>query len=754
MPVAPGTQFGPYQITAGLGAGGMGEVYRARDPRLERDVAIKVIRAGLLAEPEVRRRFRGEATALSRVNHPNVASVYDVGEQGDMDFLVMELIPGESLAERLRSGPLPATHLLPLALQLAEGMAAAHEAGIIHRDLKPANVRVTPEGRLKIVDFGLARELETPGGSELAATITSAGTTAGTLAYMAPELLGGGRADARSDVFALGIVLYEMATGRHPYPTESVIALVNAIANRPPAAPRTIRDDLPEGFDGVVLSAMRAEPSRRPATAGEVLAELRGLAASDTARPKARPPRRSKRGRVRSLAVLPLENLSGDAGQDFFADGITEALIADLAKIEGLRVISRTSAMRYKNARLPLPQIAAELSVDAVVEGTVIRAGDRVRITAQLIHAASDTLLWAESFDRDQSDILTLQSDAARAIAGEIRVKLTPRTRERLAVARRVNPAAYETYLRGRHLMNRRTEESLLRAMDHFRAAIDLDPTYPLAHVGLGDVHNLLGYHSLRAPGESFPRAKAAALRALEIDPDAGEAHTSLAYALHYHDWDWTAAEQEYRRGLDLSPSYPQASLWYLNLLASRGRFDEALEQSARTVVLDPLAAIGAMSESWILYFMRDYDRAIAVYERAIAIDPGFAAGYLWGSWSCILAGRHEQAVTMIKTALSLARQSPMMSLTLAYAHAYAGDQTRAREILDEMLALQEQRHIPAYLVAIAYDALGESARAWDWMERALAERSHWLVFLDVDARFDGFRGDPRYAGLRKAIGL
>jgi TolB-like protein/Tfp pilus assembly protein PilF len=452
--------------------------------------------------------------------------------------------------------------------------------------------------------------------------------------------------------------------------------------------------------------------------------------------------------------VLPLDNLSGDAAQDFFADGITETLIAELAKLEGLRVISRTSAMRYRGARRPLPEIAAELGVDAVVEGSVMRSGDRVRVTAQLIHAASDTHLWADSFDRELSDVLTLQSEAARAIADQIRVKLSPKSKARLAAARRVDPAAYEAYLRGRHHLNRRTEASLLKAADFFRQAIDADPTYALAHVGLGDVHNLLGYFSHRPPADSFARSQAAARRALELDPGLGEAHTSLAYALHYGFWDWRAAEDEYRKGIELSPNYPQGHLWYMNLLVAEARFDEALEQCARVRELDPIGAPAAAANSWVRYFMRDYDGAIAEYERVQDLDPSFGAGHLWFSWPLTQTRRFDEAIHELESARDIFGDAMIVGLTLARVQALAGDHAAARSELDAALAPSAKRHVPSYLVAFVHDALGESASAWEWLERAAEEHAHWLVFLDVDPRFDGFRSDPRFEALRRRVGI
>jgi TolB-like protein/Tfp pilus assembly protein PilF len=501
---------------------------------------------------------------------------------------------------------------------------------------------------------------------------------------------------------------------------------------------------------------MRRDPSGRHESAAALLADLKAVASGTVvpARRRARAPGRGGKARIRSLAVLPLDNLSGDASQDFFADGMTEALIASLARIEGLRVISRTSAMRFKGVRRPLPEIAAELGVDGVIEGSVARSGERVRITAELIHAASDTHLWGESFDRDLSDVLTLQSEAARAIADQIRIKLTPKTRARLAESRRVNPEAYDAFLRGRFYANRRTEDSLRRGREFLNDAIAKDPTYALAHVGLADVNNLLGYFSYQAPGVAFPRAKAAARYALELDPQLGEAHTSLGYAHLYHDWDWAASEREFLLGIELSPSYLQAHLWYLNVLTARRRFEEALAQGAKCLELDPLSLIANLSIGWVLYFMREYARSAAEFEKGREMDPTFAPTRLNLGWTYLQMGRHAEAVGEFEAAAQLAAQTPTMVLTLAHGVAAAGDRARARVLLDAVLAQDRERYVPSYLAAIACEALGERERAWEWLERAVAERSHWLVMLDLEPRFDPFRDDPRWGGIRRAVGV
>ncbi len=744
-----------YRLIEPIGAGAMGMIYRARDTRLERDVALKVLPAGLLADPVARRRFRAEALALSQLNHPNVATVFDFDSQEGVDFLVMELIPGRTLAELLEQGPVPASELLPLALQLAEGLAAAHERGVVHRDLKPANILVTPEGRLKILDFGLARHTAD---AENAPTVTSVqvGTIVGTMAYMAPEVLAGTQADARADVFASGIVLYQMATGRHPFPADTPSAVVHAILNREPDPPSAATPGLPAGLEAVIASAMRRDPAERPASGGDLLAALKAIA-SGTVAPipaRRRAPARAARTRIRSLAVLPLDNLSGDPSQDFFADGMTEALIASLARIDGLRVISRTSAMRFKGVRRPLPEIAAELGVDAVIEGSVARSGERVRITAELIHAASDTHLWGESFDRDLSDVLTLQSEAARAIADQIRIKLSPKSRARLAESRRVDPAAYEAFLQGRYHANRRTEESLRRGREHFNDAIARDPSYALAHVGLADVYNLLGYISGQAPGVVFPRAKAAARYALELEPQLGEAHISLAYVHLYYDWDWAASDREFLRGIELNPSYPQSHLWYANLLAARRRFEEALTQGGRCLELDPLSPIANLSQGWVRYFMHDYEQSAADLEKGRDVDPTFSPSRLFLGWTYLQMGRHADAVGEFEAAAQHAAHTPTTVLTLAHAAALGGDPARARSLYDEVLAQERERYVPSYLAAMVCEALGERERAWDWLERAVADRSHWLVFMDVEPRFDPFRSDSRWEWMRRAVGV
>ena len=747
-----GTRLSRYHILEQIGAGGMGVVYRARDERLERDVAIKVLSAGLLADEASRRRFRKEALALSQLSHPGIAVLHDFDTDGETDFLVMEYIPGATLDQRLASGPIPEPELARYAIQAAEGLAAAHDLGVIHRDLKPGNLRITPDGRLKILDFGLARVLDPAVRPGLAATQTEGHAVVGTLAYMAPEVLGGVGADSRSDVYSMGVVLYEMATGRAPFVEESGLALMYAVLNRTPPAPRTTNPSISPRLDAIILRAIDREPGRRYESARRLLDDLRDLAAAaeGSAETRGAP----GRDRIESLAVLPLENLSGDPTQEFFADGMTEALIADLAKIGSLKVISRTSAMRFKGVRKPLPEIARELRVDAIVEGSVVRGGDRVRISAQLIDARSDTHLWGESYERALGDVLSLQSEVARAIAGEVRIKLSPQADQRLARTPRVDPAAFEAYLKGRYCWNRRTEGDLRRAADYFRQAIERDPGYALAHVGLADAFNLQGFLNVLPPGEAFPRARAAALTAVQIDAQLGEAHNSLAYARLYHDWDWAEAERGFRRALELSPGYSVAHQWYMNLLATQGRFDEALQEGMKARELDPFSVITTNAVGWMYFHKRDFERALAEMRIAMEIDPDFMIAHVWCSWPLLELGRYEEAISELERGVALAGDMSLPRAYQAYGLARAGRAVEARAIRTALVEQSATRYVSPYLLALIHVGLGEHEASLEWLERALADRSHWMTFLNVDQKLDPLRGDPRFEALRRQVGL
>jgi serine/threonine protein kinase len=640
---APGEVLGHYRIAEKIGAGGMGEVYRARDEHLGRYVAIKVLPAGTLADPHARKRFRQEADALSKLNHPNIATIYDFDTEEGVDFLVMEYIPGETLSNKLRQEQLSEKEVVRLGLQMVEGLVAAHEQGVIHRDLKPGNLRLTTDERLKILDFGLAKLVRCL--SPMANTESSLDTVvfAGTLPYMAPEQLRGAAGDVRTDIYSAGVVLYELATGRLPFAEQLPTALSDDILHQAVPPLSRLRPELSPRLEEIVLKCLEKEAENRYQSAKELAVDLRRLTLSTSTASAAVAAirKRTRSKRIRSVAVLPLSNFSRDPEQEYFADGMTEALICDLAKLRGVKITSRTSVMRYKGSETPLPQIANELNVDAVVEGSVMRVGPRVRITAQLIHAASDTHRWAQSYDRDFEDVLLVQSEIARAIAQEIQVAITPDEARRLSRVRRVNPDAYEAYLKGRFHWYKLAREHLDTALKYFQVSLEKDPSDPLAYGGIAAVWLSKGDCGLVPPREAFPRAEAAALKAIELDDSLAEAHISLGM-VRGCGWDWDGAVKEYQRAIELTPNSAEAHFFLSDLLLSRRRPHEWKRHIERALELDPLNFFFQCFHGWQLLYLCRYDEAIVELHKAVTTEPNLPAAHL-RLWGAFYAKRQKQ---------------------------------------------------------------------------------------------------------------
>ena len=748
-----GPTLSHYRILNRVAAGGMGVIYCARDERLEREVALKVLPEGALADASARARFRNEALALSRLNHPAIATIFDFDSENDTDFLVMEYVPGTTLAEKLMAGALAEPEVLDLGVQIAEALESAHEQGVLHRDLKPGNIVVTPRGRVKVLDFGLAKLLDLNGAAVVtAADRPSSGTPAmaGTLAYMAPVQFLDAGVDARADLYALGVVLYEMATGHHPHADQPAAAMMYAIVNTRPAPPRRERPGLSPRLEAAILRALEKQPERRHATARALADELRSITASGGRAVSADP----SAARIESLAVLPLANLSGDAAQEFFTDGMTEALIASLAQIRALRVISRTSAMQYKGAKQPLPEIARALNVDAIIEGGVLRSGERVRVTANLIEAATDRHLWSKTYERDVGDVLSLQGAVARAIADEIRIEITPREQRRLATGRAVNPVAYEAYIRGRYYWNKRTPAELRRGIEFFQQAIEADPTYAEAHAGLADSYNILADMGAMRPSEGFAIARAAIERSLEIDDQIAEAHTSLAFLRTFSGWNWDGAEQSYRKAIALNPGYATAHQWYAEFLVTQARFDEAIETARRAHSVDPLAFIIGTTVGDTLFFARRFDEAIAQLRATIDMEPRFVPAHNDLGRVLVQTGHPDEAITEFQTALKLAGGEPKTSAGLAHAFAVAGRAAEARPILANLEARVDTGLVSFHGIAVIHLALGETEAAFTWLERAYRERDRALVWAKVHPRLDAMRPDPRFQSVLERMGL
>ena len=787
-----GQTLGHYRILEKVGAGGMGVVYRARDEQLERDVALKVLPPGTLTDDTARRRFRKEALALAKLNHPNIETVYEFGTQGGTDFLVLEYVPGKTLADRLVSGALSEKEVVKLGMQVAAALEEAHEHGIVHRDLKPGNIAITAKGQAKVLDFGLAKLLY-PAGDPTIESFTDTLAGAGTLPYMPPEQIQGEPVDARADIYTMGAVLYEMATDRRAFGEKLPLQLIDAILHRPPVSPCALNRRISPGLDRIILKCLDKNPAKRYQSANELSVDLRRLAEPSLSptSPSSSIPRgwksdvkpavyvltgllllgiallvqnvggwrdrlldRTAPIKIGSLAVLPLENLSHDPEQEYFADGMTEALITDIAKIRPLRVTSRTSVMRYKGSAEPLSQIARELNVDAVIEGSVERSGDRVRIDAQLIDARNDRNLWAESYQSDLSDVLALQGNVARAIAREVRVQLTSEEYAGLSSTHTVKPEAYEAYLHGLYSLNKRTPGDLNSAIASFQKADDLDPTYALAYAGLAEGYALKAIYGEIAPRDTMPKAKAAAKRALEIDDGLAEAHAVLADVEWSYDWDAASADSAFQRALLINPSYATAHQWYALYLSNIGESEQAIAHIKRAQELDPLSLIIEVNVGWCYYAAHRYEEAIELLRKVGDAEPNFWAVHSILGQTYLAKGDVTDAIRELELARSLSPETTRNFAFLGDAYAIVNRRDEARQILEQLASRSEKRYVPPIYMAITCIGLGEKDQAFNWIEKAYADRSDWMVLLRTEPVFDPIRSDPRFQDLLRRVGV
>ena len=757
----------------------MGVVYRAHDPRLDRDVAIKVLSPDILAEPDARRRFRKEALALSKLSHPGIAVVHDFNTEGDVDFLVMELVPGVTLDHRLAAGPLPETTVAELGLQLAEALAAAHSQGIIHRDLKPGNLRLTPEGRLKILDFGLAKTLHVSTDA-VTETVVDPGAMAGTLPYMAPEQLRDGSVDQRSDIWAAGAVLYEMATGRRPFAAPTPAALAGEILHAPVTPLAALRPNFPEPLERIIVRCLSKDPDARYQSAGELAADLRAALAPSAAAtsPGAAATKRTPwlvaaaviilgvigalgwyvRGRpadanpgfARTLIVLPLENVSKNADEQYLADGLTDALITELAGAGPLRVLARGSVIRAQAQGKPPATIARELNADAYLEGTIQRAGERVRISTRLVDVATSSHLWGRNYERDLKDILSLQTEIASAIVAE----MVPAASKRQAPGRRqVDPAAHEAYLRGRFFWNKREVDAIQKAIDYFEEAIAKDPGFAAAHSGIADSYVSLYDYGFLSAADVGPKIRAAARRALELDPRSAEGHASLAH-LALHDWDWAEAERQFREAITLDPSYITAHHWYALCLTAMGKTGDAVVTMERAQQLDPLSLRINADLGMALLAAGRYDSAIEQERKTLELQPGFRVAIWIQGMAYQQKGQLPQAIQKYQEALALAPDNPNFLAALGNVFGEAGRVAEARRILAQLEKAHQSEEVSAFFFALVHAGLGEKAAALDWLEKAYRERSGSIRYLKVEPRLNRLRSEPRFQDLMKRVGL
>lgn len=744
-----GSRLGHYEILSALGSGGMGLVYRARDCVLERTVAIKVL-AQDGGAPGAQRMLR-EAQAASALNHPNVCTIHEVGQAEGMAYMVMEVIEGHPLGELIPAGGFPHKLVIDYGLQVAGALAHAHGRGIVHGDLKSSNVMITRDGLAKVLDFGLARRLATDDSDKPVTqqlTRITSDYIVGTLPYMAPEILNGQPPDVRADIWAVGVLLYEMCTKELPYHGSSQAETMALILRDPP---RPLPAAVSKSLSAIIHHCLTKTPSERFKTA----ADLRGaLERAQTDTETIRVPARQSR-KIDSIAVLPFSNPAADAEADYLCDGVAATLINNLSRLRKLRVIPRTLSKRYQGKEGNLQAIGRELDVRSVLMGRIVPRGDDLHIEAELVDVDRVHQLWGGRFQTKIRDLFEVEEEIARKIAESLKLVLTGQEKKRLAKRPTENAAAYQEFLKGRFYLEKRTADAFKRALEHFRKAIEYDPSYALPYAGLADCFALLGApeYGVLPPADAMPRAKSAATKAVEIDPTLGDAHSALGWVKFRYDWDWHGAIQEFDRAIELNPDYANVRFWRAYYLASIERFSEAVAEARRALAIDPLSLIMNGAVGWMLYFKGDDAAALAIYRGVLEMEPNFMIAHWSIGQLYERQGRHDLAIESYERSVALSNRTPTQLASLAHAHARAGNREKAEQMLAELLAVTTG-YVSPFKIALVYAGLGDSDRAFEWLDRAGEIRDGWMTTLKIAQELIPLRMDPRFAGLLKRVGF
>jgi TolB-like protein/tetratricopeptide (TPR) repeat protein len=759
--LTPGSRLGPYEVRGAIGSGGMGEVYRALDLRLGRDVAVKILPASLARDAAAIERFQREARAASALSHPNICAIFDVGQHDGLHYLVMELLDGQPLQQVMDASDVPVARALELASEVADGLDAAHDKGIVHRDLKPANVFVTARGHAKVLDFGVAKLV----GSDDAATVaalTSAGDAIGTAAYMSPEQARGLDVDARTDLFSLGVLLYEILGRRRAFDGATTALVFDAVLNRQPPSLRDIRPDLPSGVERIVTRLMAKDVDARYPSAKAVLADLRqALGAAGDGRPRV-----GSGGVERaqtSVAVLPFTSLSADPENEYLADGITEEIISALGQVKGLRVAGRVSSFAFKGKSPDIADVATKLGVASVLTGGVRRAGNRLRITAELVSASDGFQLWSERFDRPADDVFAIQDEIAAGITEKLRLTLGGASGDARANRGTANQEAHALYLKGRHLLSQRGD-GMLRGLACFEEASTLDPDFALALSGVAETSALLGFYGYLPATQAMPAAKAAARRALEIEPTLDEPHSPLMLVQFLYEWDWAASEREFRQGLAKNPN-ATGLLNYraLELSLVHGRFDEAFDLSEKAISLDPLSGQSRYIHGLALSCGGRFDEALTKFDEALDLFPNWWLAHRQAAVALAAAGRHDEAIRTARQAFDLSGRHPWAVTTLVDLLGCFDRSHEARQIAEEWLIEWRDRYIQPVQRGYLHCAIGNLDEAFRWFERAVAERDaivvmnhYWpAMHMRLPNMPSGVvQRDPRWAALIRRTGL
>ena len=765
-----------YKILEKLGEGGMGVVYKAEDIKLKREVAIKFLPRHIVASDEERERFKIEAQAAAALNHPNIATIHAIEEVDDEMFIVMEYIEGQELKDIVGAGLKPAptlafAEIINYASQIASGLQAAHEKDVTHRDIKSANIMITDKGQVKIMDFGLAK---VRGGAQ----VTKLGTTLGTAAYMSPEQAQGMATDHRTDIWAFGVVLYEMLTGKMPFPGDYEQAVIYAILHEEPE----FSEEIPPNLQQLLPKALAKDPQERYQNVGEVLADLEsfdtgqtsGVATPVGAGLKPAPTKRLgillggiailillaalvyffKRSQpIDSIAVLPFVNSKNDPDIEYLSDGITETLITKLSQLPQLRVMARNTVFRFKGKDMTAQQVGEELNVRAVLTGAIVQRGNALRLNAELVDVSDGAQIWGEQYNRTMDDIFAVQDAISEQISASLRLKLSSNDKSKLVKRHTEDTEAYQLYLKGRFYMSKRTGEALKTALEYFQRAKDRDPTYALAYAGIADSYLLLSIYRALSAQESFPKAKAAALQALLIDEQLAEAHATLATTDDLYGWDWSAAERSFVRAIELNPNYATAHQWYGMSLSGHARFREAIAEMKRALTLDPLSLIINTHLGNVYYRARYYDLAIQQLQITIEMDQNFYSAHYHLGLVYIFKGEISKGLEQLRRTIRL-DDDPEILAAMGYGYGISGNTKEAEKTLLLLEELSSQRVVSPYDYAKIYAGLGDKEKAIGFLQRCLEQRAWQLVFLKIDPFWDNLRDDARFVDLLKKVGL